>query len=125
VTRPDATLTRPVVHLELHTADLESACAFYALVCGWKPERIRSGKGSYLALDLGAGVGGGIVESSPERALWLPYAEVGEVVAATERARALGASVLLEPREGRYGWRSVVSAPAGGAVAFWQPRRGR
>ena len=114
-------MTRPLVHLELHTADLEGACAFYGLLCGWRPQRIRAGRGSYLALDLGAGIGGGIVESSPVRSLWLPYVEVGDVAASTERARALGASVLLEPRAGRHGWRSVVAAPAGAEVAFWQP----
>jgi predicted enzyme related to lactoylglutathione lyase len=118
-------LTRPVVHLELHTADLADACAFYALLCDWKPERIHSGRGSYLALDMGSGIGGGIVESSPGHALWLPYVEVGDVAVSTERARALGASVLLEPTEGRHGWRSVVAAPAGAEVAFWQPRTRR
>jgi hypothetical protein len=30
---------------------------------------------------------------------------------------------LLEPREGPVGWRSVVSAPAGGELGFWQPKR--
>jgi hypothetical protein len=30
--------------------------------------------------------------------------------------------VLLEPREGPAGWRSVVSTPAGGEIAFWQPK---
>src|ERR671920_665823 len=47
-------------------------------------------------------------------ALWLPYVEVADVGEATERARALGAAVVLEPREGPAGWRSVVAAaPAG------------
>jgi predicted enzyme related to lactoylglutathione lyase len=63
------------------------------------------------------------VECGTRRALWLPYVEVGEVQAATERARRLGGSVLLEPREGPAGWRSVVSSPAGGELAFWQPKR--
>jgi hypothetical protein len=31
--------------------------------------------------------------------------------------------VLLEPREGPAGWRSVVSAPQAGEIAFWQPKR--
>ena len=114
--------SRPVVHLELHTGDLASACAFYALVCGWRPERIRSGAGSYLSLELGDGLGGGIVERAGERSLWLPYVEVADVASSTERAQALGASVLLAPRAGRYGWRSVVGVPAGGELAFWQPR---
>jgi predicted enzyme related to lactoylglutathione lyase len=49
--------------------------------------------------------------------------EVAEIAQATDRARALGASVLLDPREGPAGWRSVVAAPAGGEIAFWQPKR--
>jgi predicted enzyme related to lactoylglutathione lyase len=34
-----------------------------------------------------------------------------------------GASVLLEPREGPAGWRSVAASPAGGEIAFWQQKR--
>jgi predicted enzyme related to lactoylglutathione lyase len=116
---------RRVVHLELHTRDLESACASYALLCGWRPERIESGRSSYLALDMGGGIGGGIVECSSDQPLWLPYVEVADVATTTERARTFGASVLLEPREGHGGWRSVVRVPAGGEVAFWQPRERR
>jgi predicted enzyme related to lactoylglutathione lyase len=29
----------------------------------------------------------------------------------------------LGPREGPLGWRSVVSTPEGGEIAFWQPKR--
>jgi predicted enzyme related to lactoylglutathione lyase len=110
----------PVVHLELHTGDLARACAFYERVCGWHPERIESGCGGYVALGLGGRVGGGAVECDTRRPLWLPYVEVGEIADATERARRLGASVLREPREGPAGWRSVIAAPAGGEIAFWQ-----
>jgi predicted enzyme related to lactoylglutathione lyase len=113
----------PVVHLELHTSDLQGARKFYAGLCGWRPERIDAGDGSYLALELGADLGGGIVECATRRPLWLPYVEVTEIAAATERAGRLGASVLLEPREGPAGWRSVVAAPAGAEIAFWQPKR--
>lgn len=112
----------PVVHLELHTGDLPRASAFYAHLCGWQPERIDAQNGSYLALGLGAGFGGGIVECRTPRPLWLPYVEVAEIADATERARELGASVLLEPREGPAGWRSVVTEPAGAEIAFWQPK---
>jgi predicted enzyme related to lactoylglutathione lyase len=115
--------SKPVVHLELHTGDLERARRLYAEVCGWRPEPIDTRDGSYLALELGRGLGGGIVECDTERPLWLPYVEVLEVTKATERARLLGASVLLEPREGPAGWRSVVATRAGGEIAFWQPKR--
>jgi predicted enzyme related to lactoylglutathione lyase len=118
-----ATVTNPVVHLELHTGDLPRARAFYEELCGWRPERIESGDGSYLALGLGGEIGGGIVECETGRPLWLPYVEVEEIAAYTERARVLGSAVLLGPREGPAGWRSVVTAPAGGEIAFWQPKR--
>ena len=96
--------------------------AFYAGLCGWPSERIDAGNGSYVALDLG-GLGGGMVECGTQRPLWLPYVEVPEIAGATDRARRLGASVLLDAREGPAGWRSVVSTPAGGEIAFWQQKR--
>jgi uncharacterized protein len=117
------TPSTPVVHLELHTGDLQRARAFYAQLCDWRPDRVDTRHGSYLALELGDGLGGGIVECATQRPVWLPYVEVGEIARATDRARSLGAAVLLEAREGPAGWRSVVATPAGGEIAFWQPKR--
>jgi predicted enzyme related to lactoylglutathione lyase len=113
----------PVVHLELHTGDLRSARDFYGELCSWRPEQVQAREGPYLALDMGGALGGGIVECGTRRSLWLPYVEVADVETATDRARGLGASVMLEPREGPAGWRSVISTPAGGEIAFWQPKR--
>jgi predicted enzyme related to lactoylglutathione lyase len=113
----------PVVHLELHTGDLQRARAFYSALCGWPQERIDARGCSYLALELGGGLGGGIVECATERAVWLPYVEVPAIAEATERARLAGAAVLLEPREGLAGWRSVVVTPASGEIALWQSKR--
>ena len=115
--------SNPVVHLELHTGDLRQAHAYYTELCGWPHERIDAREGSYLALEMGGGLGGGIVECGTTGSLWLPYVDVPDVDAATEHARRLGASVLLDPREGPAGWRSVVATPAGGEIAFWQSKR--
>lgn len=114
---------QPVVHLELHSGDLASARDYYADLCGWRSELVAAPNGAYLALATGGQVDGGIVECPTERPLWLPYVEVPDVGAATDRARRLGASVLLSPREGPAGWRSVVSTPSAGEIAFWQPKR--
>ena len=115
--------SQPVVHLELHTGDLTRAELLYAQLCGWRAERIDAGGGSYVALELGPAFGGGIVQCEAERPLWLPYVEVACIRDATERARALGAAVLVEPREGPAGWRSVIDTAAGGEIAFWQQKR--
>ncbi len=115
-------LPHPVVHLELHTGNLPRACGFYTRLFGWRLERIEMGSASYLTLDWGKGVEGGVVEHDTEHAMWLPYVEVCNIGAVTARARELGASVILEPREGPAGWRSVVAAPVGAEVALWQPK---
>jgi predicted enzyme related to lactoylglutathione lyase len=65
--------SNPVVHLELLTANLSRACAFYTRLFGWRAERI---------------------------------------------------PVLLDPREGPVGWRSIVSAPANAEIALWEPKPG-
>src|SRR5919109_1288045 len=86
----------PVVHLA-------RACDVYTQLCGWRAERVAAGSASYQALDWGGDMEGGVVECGTARALWLPYVEVPSVDAATERARGLGADVLLAPREGPAG----------------------
>jgi predicted enzyme related to lactoylglutathione lyase len=114
---------RPVVHLELHTFDQVGASAFYAQLLHWRPQMVRGGAGSYLTFDTGGHLGSGVVECRTGRPLWLPYVEVDRIVRSTERARELGAVVLLEPREGPFGWRSVVSSPQAGEIALWEPKR--
>jgi uncharacterized protein len=101
-----------LVHLELHTHDLAGASTFYRQLLGWRTERLQCRSGTYHGLSLGGEVDGGIVEC----------VEVREIDAMTERGRALGAAVLLEPREGPAGWRSVLARSDGGEIALWQPK---
>jgi len=113
----------PVVHLELHTGNLPRACAFLTRMFHWGAEQIDVGGCRYLALELGGAIDGGVVERDADRPLWLPYVQVADVLKAAVRADLLGASVLLEPREGPAGWRSVIGAPDGGQLGLWQPKR--
>jgi predicted enzyme related to lactoylglutathione lyase len=117
-----ALLPRRLVHLELHTGDLRGASAFYSQLLNWCEEVIETPSGCYHALGLGGGFGGGVIECGARRALWVPYVAVEQVEETTERARALGAEVLLAPREGPAGWRSVIATPAGGEIALWQQK---
>jgi predicted enzyme related to lactoylglutathione lyase len=110
------------VHLELHTNDRETSSRFYFDLLRWQTERIDTQWGSYHALNLGSGLDVGIVECGTRPASWLPYVAVDRIEAITELARGLGARVLLAPREGPTGWRAVLSTPAGGEIALWQPK---
>jgi predicted enzyme related to lactoylglutathione lyase len=111
------------VHLELHTGDRAHARSFYERLFGWSPEPVHTRCGTYLALDMGRGVGGGIVQCPTRHPLWLPYVNVEGIAEVTDRARVLGGRVLLEPREGPAGWRSVVAAPWAGEIALWEAKR--
>lgn len=111
-----------LVHLELLTGNLRRACAFYTRMFGWRAETVDLASSSYLRLELGNGIDGGVVECDSERSLWLPYVEVDEVAGASERACALGATLALAPREGPAGWRSVLTAPDGSQIALWQSK---
>jgi predicted enzyme related to lactoylglutathione lyase len=111
-----------VVHLELRTGNLPRACAFYTELFGWHTERVHTSSGDYLTFELGDLLQGGVVEHDMEHPFWLPYVEVADVARFTERARMCGASVLLSPREGPAGWRSILATPAGGEIALWQPK---
>ena len=75
--------------------------SFYAGLLQWRTERIDNRWGSYNALLLGEGLDGGIVKCGTCQPGWLPYVEVDGIGAATERARDLGATVLLGPVDPR------------------------
>jgi uncharacterized protein len=116
---------REVIHLELHTADGSEAASFLSCLLGWRPEEVQAADVSYVSLRMGDRLGGGIVQCGARPAQWIPYVVVDHLESATGRAQELGAAVLLEPREGPYGWRSVVDSPSGGMIALWQQKKVR
>ncbi len=113
----------PMVHLELRTANLARACAFLHEMFRWEVDQVRTEAGTYVALELHRALEGGVVESDRRAAAWVPYIEVDEIGQATERALTLGAALVMSPREGPAGWRSLIAAPECGELALWQPKR--
>lgn len=113
-----------MTHLELHTGDPAEARALCVQLCGWRAEYIRASdrEAPYLAFADSNGLTGGLVEQPGRQSLWLPYVEVGSVQRATDRACALGATVISVPRSNAAGVRSVVASAAGAPLALWQPR---
>ncbi len=112
----------PVVHLELHTGDLERARLFVSRLLRWRSEQIDTPAGTYAALEIGGALGAGIVDCGLRPALWLPYVAVAQIHASTAYAVKIGARVLLGPCEGPAGWRSVISTAEAGQIALWQQR---
>jgi uncharacterized protein len=116
-------VVNPVVHLELRTRDLAGSSRFLTELLGWRTEHVRVGDRSYVALDLGRRLDGGISEHDRACEGWLPYVEVDDIDRMTERGRAIGAAVILPPREGPAGWRSILATRSGAEIALWQPKR--
>ncbi len=96
------------------------AAAFYEALLGWSSA---DGPPGMTMLAQGAqppfaGVGAGAGEKGS--AGWIPYVEVPDVDAATDKARSLGARVLEEKTRGPAGEFAIVADPGGAAVALWQ-----
>lgn len=108
---------------ELATADGESALAFYRALFGWDLVTRMDMKdlGYYNIFGWKGTQRGGIYtmpKGAPMKPAWLSYAQVDSADAATERAKALGATVMNGPMEVPGGSRiSMMVDPQGVAFA--------
>ena len=110
---------------DLMTPDQAAATKFYKDVFGWEitPGQDNSG---YLHIKNGADFIGGIppAEQRPPNVPphWMLYFYVENCDASTDKAKGLGAKVLMEPmtleRVGRF---SIVDDPQGAGFALFQP----
>jgi hypothetical protein len=119
-------MANPFVHVELLTNDLARAKEFYKGLFEWKLEDVPGM--DYTMINVGEGTGGGMMKNpmpeSPSH--WLAYVHVDNAVAATEKAKSLGATICKEVTEiPGYGWFSVIMDPTGAALALWQAKAGR
>ena len=114
--------------IELTTTDEARAAKFYGDVFGWK---VSNGKGGaagpddYAHIENGGQMIGGIPPASmrdpnaPPN--WLIYVEVADVAAATDKAKSLGATVVVGPMDiGENGKISVLQDPQGAFFAVHQ-----
>jgi uncharacterized protein len=115
-------MSNPIAYAELQTKDAALAKTFYGKLFDWKMTESETPKGPYTHFSPGEGVTGGLYQSdSAAGSSWIPYVTVGDLTAATEKAKRLGASALLEnqvvPEMGRY---SVLQDPTGARFGLWQ-----
>jgi predicted enzyme related to lactoylglutathione lyase len=114
------------VHVELNTTDLDKAKDFYGKLFKWTLEDVPMGPGgTYTLIKVGEGTGGGMVKHPMPGApsAWLAYVLVDEIKAATEKARALGATIVQDVVEvPGMGWLSILIDPTGAALGLWQAK---
>jgi predicted enzyme related to lactoylglutathione lyase len=119
-------MANPFVHLELNTTDVDKAKAFYTKLFDWKLEDIPMADFVYTMIGVGQGTGGGMMKQLMPGApsAWLPYVEVDDIKAATDKARSLGAKVMKDVTEvPGMGWLSILVDPTGAALGLWKPKK--
>jgi predicted enzyme related to lactoylglutathione lyase len=74
---------------------------------------------------VGEGTGGGMMmHPMPEKgSAWLPYVLVGDIAAATAKAKSLGATIIKDVTEVMgAGALSIFVDPTGAVLGLWQPK---
>jgi len=119
-------MKNPFAWYELMTSDVGAAARFYSTVVGWREADSGMEGFDYRLFYSGDSMVAGLM-AQPEASKaagsppgWLGYVGVADVDAATDRARQLGATVHVEPRDipevGRF---AVLSDPQGAVFALF------
>ena len=110
---------------ELFSADPVASVAFYKAIGGFEEEPMEMpGMGTYHLLKSGgvprAGVMKQMMPGQPHA--WLPYVQVANADASSEKAKKLGANIIVPPTEipnvGRF---SIFADPQGSPLGILQP----
>lgn len=78
---------------------------------------------TYTMIRVGNGTGGGMLKHPVPGApsMWLPYVDVDDIRAATDKAKSLGATIMRDvtpvPNAGSF---SIIVDPTGAMLGLWQ-----
>jgi predicted enzyme related to lactoylglutathione lyase len=105
--------------MELHCNDGNKAKAFYKDLLGWDTKTADVGVGPYTMIMNGETMIGGFPAMETDAPRWLPYVTVDDVDMRIAKARALGASVVMEPMSvPSVGRMATIVDPVGGVIAL-------
>jgi predicted enzyme related to lactoylglutathione lyase len=109
---------------ELLALDPAAAARFYGELLGYQVLEVNEAGGPYWRLARGGDRAGVLRQPiAGARAAWLSTVRVENAAASAERARALGARVLLAPRaDVRGGTLAIIADPAGTVLALQSSR---
>ena len=108
---------------ELVTQDVDASKKFYSGLFGWKPEAF-GGPADYTLFKQGEAMVGGLMKC-PQQGLpthWLAYVTVDDVDATANKAKSLGANVVVEPMDiPTVGRIAVLVDPQGASIGLFKP----
>jgi predicted enzyme related to lactoylglutathione lyase len=111
---------------ELFTEDPAKSVAFYKAIGGFEEEKMEMGPVTYHLLKSEGKPRGGVMKPMmpgvPQA--WLPYVQVASADATHEKAKRLGATILVTPTDipnvGRF---SILADTQGATIGVLQPKR--
>ena len=119
-------MANPFVHVELGTTDIGKAKSFYQSMFSWQLNDVEMGGGvTYTLIQVGEGTGGGMMKQMMPGApsAWLPYVQVDDIRAATDKAKSLGAAIIRDVMEVTdEGFLSIIRDPTGAMLGMWQAK---
>jgi predicted enzyme related to lactoylglutathione lyase len=95
----------------------KDSAKFYESLLGWKSG---DGPGGMTMLTRGDAPFAGVMAKKGNVSGWVPYVQVEDIAAATQKAVQCGAELLEDQTRGPAGVYSVVRDPGGALVALWQ-----
>lgn len=113
----------PFVYVQLHTKDLDTAKRFYGSMFNWHFDQLDTPAGPYVEIRVGEGTAGGMttVRQTDLGPHWVPYVLADDIQAMTERAAALGGTVVQGPTQlPDNSLFSVITDPDGVPLALHQ-----
>ncbi|HUC09353.1 MAG TPA: VOC family protein [Stellaceae bacterium] len=120
-------MANPFVHVELSTTDIDKAKSFYRSLFAWQLNDADIGGGmTYTLIHVGEGTGGGMMKHPVPGApsAWLPYVQVDDLRAATDKAKSLGATIMRDVTpvmdEGAF---SIIVDPTGAMLGLWEQKK--
>lgn len=124
-------MPNPFVHIELMANDPDQARNFYGKLFDWKLDDMEIRRGPedngmvYTIIRVGEGTGGGMLKNPMPGggSVWVPYVEVGDLRAATDKAKSLGAKVHRDSVDIGGGIFSVVEDPDGAMFGLWKQKK--
>lgn len=116
---------------EVGTTDAVAAKTFYSELFSWEAVDVDAGEhGTYTLMRLdGRDVCGLYELNADQRGAgvpphWMSYVSVQSADSAVQKAKSLGAAVMMEPFDVmQIGRLSVMQDPTGAAFAIWQPKQ--
>lgn len=114
-------MPQPFVFMELSTPDAPTARTFYHELFDWRFEDPQPSASDYSIFRPEIGAAGAIYSLSGAPARWLPYINVDDIAAATEKAQTLGGTLVRGVQEvPGHGWTSILTDPQGAPFALYQ-----